>query len=384
MDQQKSDTPGLSPLAAERYEVARVERQLQLVRATKLLHLTPALHGSTDGRMNRVSRFNRFANGDLSEPIAWLMMYEKNRRLQFYADTEDNRQRRATRLAHESGGITKAASALISPAPSPRNNDTLEHLRNLHPNEDAEDIAAACVCVFVFPVTWWISSDFKRWSSICPVGERETGISIMCVTFIYFRAPANLALAAAHLLSRLLSSIGVTQGGESAHYRARPRTASHPWHVQSTPLIQSPPLALFFPGDDVFFARGRRPTEAHVVNQTKNNATIPQPLDESPQRQQAVCVTDNAPVQDLPSGFFLQGTQEGYRTCLGLATPPPATADNTGKKIGNRRPQFPDYPPGAFRGRNLVPRTDHGAMTVKNYRQSCGHVGNTCRKSVLF
>ncbi|CAB1107073.1 unnamed protein product [Ectocarpus sp. CCAP 1310/34] len=93
--------------------------------------------------MNRVSRFNRFANGDLSEPIAWLMMYEKNRRLQYYADTEDNRQRRATRLAHESGGVTKAANALISPAPSPRNNDTLEHLRNLHPNEDPDDIATA-------------------------------------------------------------------------------------------------------------------------------------------------------------------------------------------------------------------------------------------------
>ncbi|CAN0586389.1 unnamed protein product, partial [Ectocarpus sp. 12 AP-2014] len=30
---QKSDTSDLSPLAAERYEVARVERQLQLVRA---------------------------------------------------------------------------------------------------------------------------------------------------------------------------------------------------------------------------------------------------------------------------------------------------------------------------------------------------------------
>ncbi|CAN0053236.1 unnamed protein product, partial [Ectocarpus fasciculatus] len=53
------------------------------------------------------------------------------------------RQRRATRLAHERGGVTKAASALISPAPSPRNNVTLEHLRNLHPDEDPEDIATA-------------------------------------------------------------------------------------------------------------------------------------------------------------------------------------------------------------------------------------------------
>ena len=43
--------------------------------------------------------------------------------------TPEARRKRATKLAHERGGITKAAGALISPAPTPRNAATLELLR---------------------------------------------------------------------------------------------------------------------------------------------------------------------------------------------------------------------------------------------------------------
>ena len=44
-------------------------------------------------------------------------------------------------LAHERGGITKAASALISPPAAPRDYRTLATLRSIHPTEDPALIA---------------------------------------------------------------------------------------------------------------------------------------------------------------------------------------------------------------------------------------------------
>ena len=48
---------------------------------------------------------------------------------------------RASKLAHERGGITKAASALVSPPAAPRDAQTLATLRNKHPSEDFARIA---------------------------------------------------------------------------------------------------------------------------------------------------------------------------------------------------------------------------------------------------
>ena len=49
---------------------------------------------------------------------------------------------RASKLAHERGGITKAASALVSPPAAPRDAQTLATLRSKHPSEDFARIAA--------------------------------------------------------------------------------------------------------------------------------------------------------------------------------------------------------------------------------------------------
>ena len=57
-------------------------------------------------------------------------------------DTPEARGIRASKLTHERGGITKAASALISPSAAPRDSRTLATLRRKHPTEDPAAIAA--------------------------------------------------------------------------------------------------------------------------------------------------------------------------------------------------------------------------------------------------
>ena len=57
-------------------------------------------------------------------------------------DTPEARRIRASKLAHQRGGITKAASALVSPPAAPRDSRTLETLRGKHPTEDPAAIAS--------------------------------------------------------------------------------------------------------------------------------------------------------------------------------------------------------------------------------------------------
>ena len=56
--------------------------------------------------------------------------------------TPEARRIRASKLAHQRGGITKAASALVSPPAAPRDSRTLETLRGKHPTEDPAVIAS--------------------------------------------------------------------------------------------------------------------------------------------------------------------------------------------------------------------------------------------------
>lgn len=58
-------------------------------------------------------------------------------------DAPEAHRRRVTKLLHECGVETKAASALISLAPAPRNATTLTLLRGKHPSKD-RDVIAAC------------------------------------------------------------------------------------------------------------------------------------------------------------------------------------------------------------------------------------------------
>ena len=56
--------------------------------------------------------------------------------------TPEARRIRASKLAHQRGGITKAASALVSPPAAPRDSRTLQTLRGKHPTEDPAAIAS--------------------------------------------------------------------------------------------------------------------------------------------------------------------------------------------------------------------------------------------------
>ena len=58
-----------------------------------------------------------------------------------HTHTHEARRVRASKLAHERGGTTKAAGALISPPATPRDNRTLATLRSKHPIEDPAAIA---------------------------------------------------------------------------------------------------------------------------------------------------------------------------------------------------------------------------------------------------
>ena len=113
-----------------------------LERATKLLHITPALVQSSDGRCSRQGRYNEYARGELTGLIDWLVVFAGRTRQKAREDTPEARRIRASKLAHQRGGITKAASALVSPPAAPRDSKTLETLRGKHPTEDPAAIAS--------------------------------------------------------------------------------------------------------------------------------------------------------------------------------------------------------------------------------------------------
>ena len=112
-----------------------------LERATKLLHITPALLQSSDGRCSRQGRYNEYARRELTGLIDWLVVFAGRSRQKAREDTPEARRRRASKLAHQRGGVTKAASALISPPTVPRDSRTMATLRGKHPTEDPAAIA---------------------------------------------------------------------------------------------------------------------------------------------------------------------------------------------------------------------------------------------------
>ena len=113
-----------------------------LERSIKLLHITPALLQSSDGRCSRQGRYNEYARGELTGLIDWLVVFAGRSRQKAREDTPETRRIRASKLAHQRGGITKAASALVSPPAAPRDSRTMETLRGNHPTEDPAAIAS--------------------------------------------------------------------------------------------------------------------------------------------------------------------------------------------------------------------------------------------------
>ena len=113
-----------------------------LERATKLLHITPALLQSSDGRCSWQGRYNEYARGELTGLIDWLVVFAGRSRQKARKDTPKAYRIRASKLAHQRGGITKAASALVSLPAAPRDSRTLKTLRGKHPTEDPAAIAS--------------------------------------------------------------------------------------------------------------------------------------------------------------------------------------------------------------------------------------------------
>ena len=88
------------------------------------------------------------------------MVFAGRSRQKAREDTPEARRIRASKLAHQRGGITKAASALISPPPAPRDSRTRATLCGKHPTEDFAAIATG-------------KAQAERRAGITTVGEQE-------------------------------------------------------------------------------------------------------------------------------------------------------------------------------------------------------------------
>ena len=88
------------------------------------------------------------------------MLFAGRNRQKAREDTPEARRTRASKLAHERGGITKAANALISPPAAPRDSRTLATLRGKHSTEDPAAIAIG-------------EAQAERRAGITAVGEQE-------------------------------------------------------------------------------------------------------------------------------------------------------------------------------------------------------------------
>ena len=88
------------------------------------------------------------------------MVFAGRSRQKAREDTPETRRVRASKLAHERGGITKVASALISPPVAPRDSRTLATLRSKHPTEGPAAIATG-------------KAQAERRAGITAVGEQE-------------------------------------------------------------------------------------------------------------------------------------------------------------------------------------------------------------------
>ena len=93
-----------------------------LERATKLLLITPALLQPSDGRCSRQGRYNEYARGQLTGLIDWLAVFAGRSRQKAREDTPEARRIRASKLAHQRGGISERPG--LSPSSTSRQQDT--------------------------------------------------------------------------------------------------------------------------------------------------------------------------------------------------------------------------------------------------------------------
>ena len=113
--------------------------------ATKLLHITSALLQSSDGRCSQQGGYNEYTRGELTALIDCLVVFAGKIHQKAREHTPEARRTRASKLAHEKGGTTKAASAPISPPAAPRDSRTLATLHSKPPAEDPTAIGTGKV-----------------------------------------------------------------------------------------------------------------------------------------------------------------------------------------------------------------------------------------------
>ena len=88
------------------------------------------------------------------------MVFAGRSRQKAREDTPEARRIRASKLAHQRGGVTEAASALISPSAAPGDSKTLATLCGKHPTEDPAAIATG-------------KAQAERRVGVTTVGEQE-------------------------------------------------------------------------------------------------------------------------------------------------------------------------------------------------------------------
>lgn len=87
--------------------------------------------------------FNDFLASHLEGISSWLLSFTHRPGPPFRENTIRARCAQATRFVRKQGGIVKSALILVSAAPSPRNNGTLNVLRDKHSFEDPHEIPDA-------------------------------------------------------------------------------------------------------------------------------------------------------------------------------------------------------------------------------------------------
>ena len=115
------------------------------------------------GRMDAVAGKDAITStqeGNWRTSLTGWWVFEGRRRQKVREHTPEARRIRASKLPHERGGITKAASALISPPAAPRDSRTLAKQRSKHPTEDPAAIESG-------------KAQAEQRTGITAVGEQE-------------------------------------------------------------------------------------------------------------------------------------------------------------------------------------------------------------------
>lgn len=107
---------------------------------SKLWHLLPCLLLCPDGRISRERRFRHFAAGHIPFLVDAALAFARRRAASYHRKQHTPDSASVASLARQSGGLKRAAARLRAAthdAP-PRNDETLQKLRDKHPDGDAQ------------------------------------------------------------------------------------------------------------------------------------------------------------------------------------------------------------------------------------------------------